>query len=79
MSDSHIFSYTELQRFRVGDLFKRKTQDNLIRVGWVTGLGLNPSNEVIFRVKYADQENTDMEFSLHPNYMYRLEDNINVQ
>jgi hypothetical protein len=72
--NNNIFSSTELSRFSVGDLFKRKMTDNLPRVGWIIGLELNPTNEVIFRVKYADQDKTDMEFGLHPSLMYKLDE-----
>lgn len=70
MSILQRFSTAELSRFRIGDLFACYSEDSP-RIGWITGLGLSPTKEVIFRVRYADSP--DMEYSKHPNNMYPLD------
>lgn len=70
MSILQHFSTEELSRFRVGDLFGCYFEDSP-RIGWITGLALNPTKEVIFRVRYADSPET--EYSKHPGNMYPLD------
>ena len=70
MSISHHFLRAELSLFRIGDLFVCYSGDSS-RIGWITGLALNPTNDVIFRVRYADSP--DVEYSKHPGDMYPLD------
>ena len=70
MDISQHFSTTELSKFRIGDLFGCYF-DDLPRIGWITGLTLNPTREVIFRVRYADSP--EVEYSKHPHNMYPLD------
>lgn len=69
-----IYTRSWLNRFRVGDLFEYICGDNTKKIGWVVGLALNSSNEVIFLVKYADKP--EEECSLHPMLMKPLLDYI---
>lgn len=70
MNISHHFLRSELSLFRIGDLFTCYFEDSP-RIGWITGLALNPTHEVIFRVRYADSP--DVEHSEHPGDMYPLD------
>lgn len=40
-----------LNKFRIGDIFKREHTEML---GWIVGLALSGGSEVVFQVKYAN-------------------------
>ncbi len=71
-----IYNKLLLKRFKIGDLFEYYqygSKDTFTKIGYVVGIILNDSHEVIFRVKFADD---NIEQSLHPSLMKPLLDYI---
>ena len=58
-----LYSRTVLNKFRIGDLVECIFPCE-IKVGWIVGLELNSTNEVVFRVRFADNPETNV--SCHP-------------
>lgn len=54
-----LYSRTVLNKFRIGDLVECIFPEET-KVGWIVGLELNSANEVVFRVRFADNPETNV-------------------
>ena len=63
------YSLEKIDRFPVGRAFSTKQSDHPVRYGWVIGYGLNPSGELVFRVRWAHR---DEEQLLHPAHVHSV-------
>jgi len=53
----------KIDRFPVGRAFATKQGDHPVRYGWITGYGVNPSNELVFKCKWAHRDGEQL---IHP-------------
>lgn len=66
-----LYSRSVLNKFRIGDLFECIFPCET-KVGWIVGLELNSSNEVVFDVRFADTP--DITETCHPEEMRNVLD-----
>ena len=68
-----LYSSTVLNKFRIGDLVECIFPEET-KVGWIVGLGLHVSNEVLFIVRFADNPETNV--SCHPTELRNVSDYV---
>lgn len=59
----------KIDRFPVGRAFCTKQDDQPVKYGWVTGYGLNPSGELVFRIRWTHRDGEQL---LHPVHVHSV-------
>jgi hypothetical protein len=70
-----IFCDYSIFNFKVGDVVVVITHnENIKNVGCITGVTLNPTNEVCFEIRYSSDKNRT--YVVHPKNVYSKDDLI---